>query len=755
MTEILTPANDGGGGGDRIVDEPASRALSSRFLAYALSTITSRALPDVRDGLKPVQRRILYAMRALKLDPTAGFKKCGKIVGDVMGNFHPHGDQAIYDALVRMAQDFAVRAPLVEPQGNFGNQDGDPPAAYRYTEARLTRAAEALLEGLDQGAVDFRLTYNEEDEEPVVLAAAFPNLLVNGATGIAVGMATNIPPHNPVEMIDAARALITDPTAELDALLALAPGPDLPTGGVIIEDKTAIRDAYATGRGGIRVRARWEKEDTGRGTWISVITEIPYQVQKSKLVERIAALMEAKKIPLVGDVRDESAEDVRLVIEPRSRTVDADMMMEALFRQCDLEVRFSLNLNVLDADGAPRVMTLPEVLRAFLDHKRETLQRRSRWRLDKIAARLDILAGLLVAYLNIDEVIRIIREEDEPKPVMMARFGLNDTQTEAVLNMRLRSLRKLEEMEIKAEETKLKDEQRDLQDLLKSDKRQWSRVDEELGAIRAAFAKDPTLGPGRTGVAQARARAPEVSAEAFVAREDITVVLSKLGWIRAAKGHLSDVSDLKFKEGDEAAFAVHTNTVAKLLLFASDGRVYTLACNGLPGGRGAGEPLRLHVDMGEGAHTVAMLRLEDKAKVILASASGRGFIASLGDLAAQKRAGRHVMTLDAGEEVTAVAPFAGDHIAVVGANRKLLVFPASEVPEMARGKGVRLQTYRGRGLDLLTLVDVMSFSAEEGFAWRDASGRRMALETWRDWLGKRAGAGKPVPKGFPKSGRFG
>lgn len=754
MSDVInTPPNSPENGG-RIVDEPAGRALSSRYLAYALSTITSRALPDVRDGLKPVQRRILYAMRELKLDPNSAFKKCAKIVGEVMGNYHPHGDQAIYDALVRLAQDFSMRATLVDGQGNFGTLDGDPPAAQRYTEARLTPAAMALLQGLNQGAVDFRPTYNEEDEEPVVLAADFPNLLVNGATGIAVGMATNIPTHHPIEMLDASRALIANPDTPIADLLAIAPGPELPTGGVIVEDAASIQAAYETGRGGIRLRAAWQKEDMGRGQWVAVVTQIPYQVQKGKLVERIAALMEAKKLPLIGDLRDESAEDVRLVIEPKSRSVDPDMMMESLFKQCDLEVRLSLNLNVLDADGAPRVMDLREALRAFLDHKRDTLCRRSRWRLGKIAERLDILAGRLIAHLNIDKVIKIIRTEDEPKPILMKRFSLSDIQAEDVLNMRLRQLRKLEEIEIRGEQSDLKTEQDDLQTLLNNDAKQWSRVDDEVLATRNLFAKDETLAIRRTSFAAPPAIAADVSAEAFVAREDITVVLSKLGWIRAAKGHLNDVAELKYKDGDEAAFAVQCTTVDKLILFASDGRAFTLGCEALPSGRGTGEPLRLHLDMAEGTEPVGLRRLEPDAKVVLASAGGRGFIAPIADLAAQKRAGRHVMTLDEGEKLMVVTPAIGDHIAVVGTNRKLLIFDASDLPEMTRGKGVRLQTYRGRGLEALALADLIAFRAEDGFAWRDGAGRRISCETWRDFLGKRAGAGKPAPKGFPRNGKF-
>lgn len=759
MTDTLDPppgAPDGG----RIIDEPVEGALSQRYLAYALSTITARALPDVRDGLKPVQRRILYAMRALKLDPNGGFKKCAKIVGEVMGNYHPHGDQAIYDALARMAQDFSMRARLVDGQGNFGNIDGDPPAAMRYTEARLTPAAQALLQGLDEGAVDFRPTFDEQDEEPAVLAAAFPNLLVNGASGIAVGMATSIPPHNPLEMIDAARVLAATPDASLAQLLAVAPGPDAPTGGVLAETPETIAAAYETGRGGLRLRARWEREDYGRGQWRAVVTEIPYQLQKSKLVERMAALLEAKKLPLIGDIRDESAEDVRLVIEPKSRTVEADLMMESLFRQCDLETRLSFNLNVLDAQGAPRVMGLKACLRAFLDHKREVLQRRARWRLGKIADRLEILAGYLIAYLNIDEVIAIIRTDDHPKDRLMTRFGLSERQAEAVLNMRLRALRKLEEMEIRGEDARLREEQTALTALLADERAQWARVDDELGETRALFAKDPTLAARRTQFS-APPVATAVTMEALTPKEALTVVLSAKGWIRALRrvGPGDDSSDIKYKDGDGPAFVVQATTLDRLIVIASDGRAHTLAADKLPGGRGGGEPVRLHADLPEDAVPLALFVYDEAGRALLATRSGQGFLAPMAELVAHKRAGRQVVNLGPDDAVAVARAYeadaALDHVAVVGSHRKLLIFPAAELPTLGRGKGVRLQAYRGAALAPVTLADAMLFRSNEGFAWRDASGRRIACETWRDWLGKRAQAGKAAPKGFPRSGRFG
>jgi topoisomerase-4 subunit A len=730
----------------RIVEEPIEEALSTRYLAYALSTITQRALPDVRDGLKPVQRRILYAMRELKLDPTSGFRKCAKIVGDVMGNYHPHGDQAIYDALVRLAQDFSQRYPLVDGQGNFGNVDGDNAAAMRYTEARLTEAAEALLEGLDEDAVDFRPNFDGQEHEPVVLPAAYPNLLANGSTGIAVGMATSIPPHNAAELIDAARVLVKKPKTDVDALLEYVKGPDLPTGGVIVEAKESIREAYATGRGGFRVRARWHVEDLGRGMWQIVVTEIPYQVLKSKLIERIADLIENKKVPLLNDARDESAEDIRLVLEPKSRAVEPEMMMESLFRQCDLETRIPLNLNVLDRDGAPKVMSLKQALQAFLDHRRDVLQRKSRKRLEKIADRLEVLAGYLIAYLNLDEVIRIIREEDEPKPVLMKRFKLSDRQAEAILNMRLRSLRKLEEMEIKTENKKLKEEQKQLKELLADDMLQWKAIDGELAETRGLFDPKSELGRRRSDFGDAPST-DKLEIEAFVLREPITVLLSKKGWIRALKGRVEDLSDVKYKEGDGPAFSLFAETTDKLLMFASDGRVYTLAGDKLPGGRGHGEPIRLLIDMPEDHEPIALEVFKGGRKFLIASQSGRGFIAPEDELTATKRAGKQVLNLDPGEEAVVALPVEGDHVATIGENRKMLLFAAKEIPEMPRGKGVRLQAFKDGGL-----ADAVTFNKAEGFYWIDASGRRFTPDDWKDWLGKRAQAGRLAPRGFPRSG---
>jgi topoisomerase-4 subunit A len=739
--DILDPPGPG-----RIVDEPVEEALSTRYLAYALSTITQRALPDVRDGLKPVQRRILYAMRELKLDPKSGFKKCARIVGDVIGKYHPHGDTAAYDALVRLAQTFAQRYPLVDGQGNFGNVDGDNAAAYRYTEARLTEAAEALLQGLDQDAVDFRPTFDGTEQEPVVLPAAFPNLLANGSTGIAVGMATSIPPHNAAELIDAARLLVKRPKADVDALLELVKGPDLPTGGIIVEPKESIREAYETGRGGFRVRARWEVEDLGRGAWQVVVTEIPYQVVKGKLIERIADLIENRKVPLVEEAHDESAEDVRIVISPKARTVDADMMMESLFHQCDLEIRVPLNMNVIDAQGAPRVMSLRDVLRAFLDHRRACLLRRTQNRLEKIADRLEVLGGYLIAYLNIDEVIRIIREEDEPKPVLMKRFKLSERQTEAILNMRLRSLRRLEEFEIKTENKTLKEEQKTLKALLADEKAQWKEIDGELVEARKLFDPKTSLGRRRTDLGDAPST-ERVTIEALVHREPITVVLSKKGWIRALKGRVEDLSDLKYKEGDGPGFSVFAETTDKILMFGSDGRVYTLAGDKLPGGRGHGEPIRLQVDFPDDHAPIALHTFVGGRQFLLASEAGNGFLAPEDELIALKRAGKQVMNLGPGEEAVAAIPVEGDHVAVVGANRKLLLFPLNELPEMARGKGVRLQAYKDGGL-----ADVVTFNKKEGLYWIDASGRRFAPEDWKDWLGRRAQAGRLAPRGFPRSG---
>ena len=731
--------------GGRIVEEPIGEALAKRYLAYALSTITSRALPDVRDGLKPVHRRVLYAMRRLNLTADAAFRKSAKVVGDVMGDYHPHGDQAIYDAMVRLAQDFNSRYPLIDGQGNFGNIDGDNPAAMRYTESRLTKAAEALLEGIDEDAVDFRPSYDGSKEEPAVLPAAFPNLLANGASGIAVGMATNIPPHNAAELIDACTHLIDNSKATTDELLKIIPGPDFPTGGIVVEPSESIREAYETGRGGFRVRARWQTEDLGRGMWRVVVTEIPHLVQKSKLVEQLATLIEAKKAPLLADVRDESAEDIRLVLEPRSRTVEPEVMMESLFKLSALETRVSLNMNVLDAQGAPRVMSLKDVLRAFIDHRREVLQRRTTHRLEKIAARLDVLAGLLIVYLNLDEVIRIIRNEDEPKTKLIKRFKLNETQAEAILNTRLRQLRKLEEMEIRREDAALREEQKDLQGLLGDTRKQWRRVSAELKETRKLFGPGTSWGKRRTELGEAGEVAADIDVEAFVTREPITVVLSEKGWIRALKGHLTDLTELKFKEGDHAQHIVQCETTDKLLLFGADGRACTLDAHKLPGGRGHGEPIRLSIELGDIDEAVTLFAYEEGAKRLVAGHEGYGFVVNETEMLATKRSGKQVLN----GRAMAAAKVVGDQVAVIGQNRKLLIFPLSDLPEMARGKGVKLQNYHDGGLS-----DVKVFDKGEGLTWEDSAGRVRQVPEWSDYRGKRGQAGRLAPKGFSRSGRF-
>jgi topoisomerase IV subunit A len=729
--------------------EPFDEALSQRYLAYALSTITARALPDVRDGLKPVHRRILYAMRQMKLNPGGGFKKSAKVVGEVMGNFHPHGDQAIYDAMVRLVQDFSVRVPLVDGQGNFGNIDGDNAAAMRYTESRLTEAAQLLLDGIDDDTVDFRETYDGEGREPTVLPAAFPNLLANGASGIAVGMATSIPPQNVAELIDASLHLIKTPNARTQTLLSYVKGPDFPTGGVCVEDAASMEEAYATGRGGFRVRAKWETEDLGRGRYQIVITEIPYQVQKSKLIERIAELIQNKKLPAVGDVRDESAEDIRLILEPRSGNVDPAALMESVFKVTDLESRFSLNMNVLGADGAPRVMGLRDVLQAYLDHRKEVLVRRTRFRLEKIVRRLEILDGFLIAYLNLDEVIRIIRYEDEPKTELMKTFKLSDVQAEAILNMRLRSLRKLEEMAIKTEHKDLKVEQKALKALLKSGDAQWKKIADELRDVRKHFDPKSTLGRRRTEIADAP-KIEEIDLEILVEKEPITLVLSEKGWLRSMKGHIEDPKSIKYKDGDRQGFIVHAQTTDKLMLFATNGKFYMLDANALPGGRGHGEPIRLIVDMGNDDAVVTADIYQGDRKFLVASSSGHGFIVSEADCLSNTRKGKQVLNVPAGAEAAVCRIAAGDMIASVGDNKKFLVFPAADLPEMSRGKGVVLQKFQQGGLS-----DAKVFSKKDGLTWVDRSGRTQTVEDWKAYLGKRAQAGRIAPKGFPTSKKFG
>ncbi|MBG0507168.1 DNA topoisomerase IV subunit A [Agrobacterium sp. MOPV5] len=749
MGKNLVPPS---GGDDNIHPVDLKAALEERYLAYALSTIMHRALPDVRDGLKPVHRRIIHAMSEMGIRPNSAFKKCARIVGDVIGKFHPHGDQSVYDALVRLAQDFSQRYPIVDGQGNFGNIDGDGAAAYRYTEARMTEVAALLLEGIGEDAVDFRATYNEEDEEPVVLPGAFPNLLANGASGIAVGMATSIPPHNAHELCDAALHLIKHPDATVEKLVEFIPGPDLPTGGVIVESRENILDAYKTGRGGFRVRAKWETEDLGRGGYQIVITEIPFQVQKSRLIEKIAELLIARKLPLLEDIRDESAEDVRIVLVPKSRTVDATLLMESLFRLSDLESRLPLNMNVLSLGKVPKVMALNEVLSEWLAHRKDVLVRRSRHRLAAIDRRLEILGGLLVAYLNLDEVIRIIREEDEPKQVMMTKWSLTDNQAEAILNMRLRNLRKLEEFEIRKEFDELSSEKAEIEGLLASDDKQWQTVAWEIGEVKKKYAKATEIGRRRTQFADAPDADIEAIQQAMIEKEPVTIVISQKGWIRALKGHMSDTSSLTFKEGDGPKLAFPAQTTDKLLLLTTGGKAYTLGADKLPGGRGHGEPIRIMVDMENDQDILTAFVHDPSRKLLLVSTAGNGFIVPESEMVANTRKGKQIMNVSMPDEAKLAVPVTGDHVAVVGENRKLLAFPLSQVPEMSRGKGVRLQRYKDGGV-----VDVKCFALAEGLSWSDTAGRlfNKVGEELREWLADRATAGRTVPKGFPRSGKFG
>ncbi|MEM6683409.1 MAG: DNA topoisomerase IV subunit A [Pseudomonadota bacterium] len=733
-----------------IKDVSFTQSLSEKYLAYALSTIMSRSLPDVRDGLKPVHRRLLYAMRQLKLDPTSGYKKCARVVGDVIGKYHPHGDQSVYDALVRLAQDFSVRYPLVDGQGNFGNVDGDNAAAMRYTEARLTEFARILMDGLDEDAVDFRETYDGEDSEPVVFPGGFPNLLANGASGIAVGMATSIPPHNLAELCDALVALIDAPDLAHDALMQNVPGPDFPTGGMIVEPPESIAHAYETGRGSIRVRARWAKEDTGRGTYQIIVTEIPFQVAKSKLIEKIADLINAKKIPILADVRDESTEDVRIVLEPKSKNVDADVLMEGLFRLTELENRFSLNLNVLDAKRTPGVMSLRAALLAFISHQIEVLVRRSQFRLNRIEQRLEVLGGYLIAYLNLDEVIRIIREEDHPKQELIRAFALSDVQAEAILNMRLRSLRKLEEMELKREDKELRAERKDIKALLKDEGAQRARVADDIAALGERFGKTTDIGRRRTGFGTAPEGEP-LPMEAMIEREPITVVCSQKGWIRAMKGHGVAEADLKFKEGDGPKFMLPGYTTDKVLLFASDGRFFTLGADKLPGGRGHGEPLRLMIELDQGTEIVSMFVQEPELRLLLASTTGRGFVVDAQRVAASTRTGKQIMTLSGSARALVALKVDGDHIAVSIKNKKLLIFPLAELGELARGQGVQLIKAKDT-----VISDVKVFKLEDGLSWPMGgdSGRTRTQSELAMWLGKRAQAGKTPPRGFPSNGKM-
>ncbi|NNM71882.1 DNA topoisomerase IV subunit A [Enterovirga aerilata] len=727
-------------------------ALEERYLSYALSTIMHRALPDARDGLKPVHRRILHGMNLLRLGPNTPFRKSAKIVGDVMGSFHPHGNMAIYDALVRLAQDFSSRYPLVDGQGNFGNIDGDNAAADRYTEARLTDVARRLLEGIDEDAVDFRPNYDGTTEEPVVLPAAFPHLLANGAQGIAVGMATSIPPHNAAELCDAALYLISHPKATSTDLVNFVPGPDFPTGGIVVDKRDAIEEAYRTGRGSFRVRARWTKEDTGRGTWAAVVTEIPYGIPKARLIEKIAELVNERKLPLLADVRDESAEDIRIVLEPRARTVDPTVLMESLFRLTELEARIPLNVNVLSGGKVPKVLGLAECLREWIDHRREVLIRRSKHRLAAIDRRLEILRGLLIIYLDLDRVIKIIREEDEPKTELMRVFSLTEVQANAILDTRLRALRKLEEEGLRTELDQLTGEKGEIEELLGSEAKQWKTVAWEIRGIRKAYGPETPLGKRRTTFADAPDLGDIDFAEAMVEREPVTVIVSEKGWIRAMKGHVADLSTVQFKGDDRLKTSFFAETTSKILVMATNGKFYTLEASKLPGGRGFGDPIRLMADLDDGTDVVTAFAYRPGSKLLLVASDGRGFVASADDLVANTRKGRNVLGVDAAERAVVATEAAGDHVAIVGANRKLLVFPISQLPEMSRGKGVRLQRYKDGGVS-----DAKVFSLEKGLTWKDTSGRTWTVPAaeLRDWIGNRAEAGRLPPKGFPKTNTFG
>ena len=731
---------------EQIHDSKLADALSERYLAYAMSTIVSRSLPDVRDGLKPVHRRLLFAMRHLKLDPKSGFKKCARVVGDVIGKYHPHGDTAVYDAMVRLAQDFAVRYPLVEGQGNFGNIDGDRAAAMRYTEARLTDVALALMEGLDDNAVDFGPTYDGSEEEPLVMPAAFPNLLANGSSGIAVGMATNIPPHNVGEVCDALSYLIKHPDTDSAKLVDFVQGPDFPTGGLLIEDKATIQKAYETGRGALRVRAKWEKEELGHGQYQIVITEIPYGVPKADLIAKIAKLLLDKKLPLLADVRDESDENVRVVLEPKNRTVAPELLMEHMFQKTDLQSTFHLNMNVLDADSTPKVMSLKQVMQAFLNHRHTVLKRSSAFRLDKIKHRMELLQGFLIAYLNLDRVIEIIRGDDEPKPILMAEFKLSDVQAEAILNMKLRSLRKLEEMQIKTEFSTLDAEREQLEKLLADESLRWQAIAEEVSEMKKKFGARTELGKRKTIIASAPVTV-EVPLESLIEKEPITVVLSEKGWIRALKGHVS-VEDAKFKEGDGLSVWIHAQTTDKILLFATNGRFYTIMGDKIPGGRGFGEPVRLMIDLPENETILTMRVFDAQVPLLVASAKGKGFLVKAEDVVAQTRSGKIILNLGKDDTAKFCLPVTGDMVAIIGQNRKLLVFKTEEIPFMTRGQGVILQKYQGGGTS-----DIEFFKSEDGMPFAFGNGTRIERDLTA-WVGKRALVGKLPPVGFPRSNKF-
>ena len=733
---------------EKIKTVALAEELSSRYLSYAMSTIVSRSLPDVRDGLKPVHRRLMYAMRQLHLDPKSGFKKCARVVGDVIGKYHPHGDSSVYGAMCRLAQDFSVRYPLVDGQGNFGNIDGDSPAAMRYTEARLTEFAIALMEGLNEDAVDFRDTYDGEEQEPVVMPGTVPNLLCNGSNGIAVGMATNIPPHNLSEVCDALLLMIEKPDSTIESLVRKLKGPDFPTGGVIVDKFASVLDAYTTGKGNFRIRAKWQKEDLGMGQYQIVVTEIPYQVIKSKLIEKIAQLLLEKKVPLLNDVRDESAQDIRIVLEPKNRNVDANMLMEMLFKQTELEAKFNMNMNVLDSDGVPRVMSIAEVLREFLNHRINVLERRTKHRLQKIVSRLEILSGYLIAYLNLDEIIRIIREEDEPKAKLISTFTLSDVQAESILNMKLRNLRKLEEADIRKEFDDLTAEKNGLEALLSDENLRWQKVAEEIKIIKDKFGKKTALGRRRTEFAEVDVDNIDISIEALVEKEPVTVILSEKGWIRCMKGHVSLGEEFKFKDDDRLLLAIHAQTTDKIVLFDTSGKFFNINACDIPSGRGFGQPLRLMVDLGNNDNITDMFVFEPKTGYLIASNTGYGFIVDENHLIAQTRQGRKIMNLADGEKTMFCKKITGDMVATVGDNRKILVFKLEEIPTMARGRGVCLQKYKDGGLS-----DVQIFKEEDGFSYNRSGGISVEKDLMT-WLGHRAQVGKLAPFGFSKENKF-
>ncbi|MBT5187802.1 MAG: DNA topoisomerase IV subunit A [Kordiimonadaceae bacterium] len=736
---------------DTILNAPLGDTLGDRYLSYALSTIMSRSLPDVRDGLKPVHRRLLYAMRQLKLNPETGFKKCARVVGDVIGKYHPHGDQSVYDAMVRLSQEFAVRYPLVDGQGNFGNIDGDNAAAMRYTEARMTSVATALMEDIDKDTVTFRETYDGEEKEPTVMPANFPNLLANGAMGIAVGMATSIPPHNVDEICGALLHLIKTPNAGIAKLVDFIKGPDFPTGGTIVEPPESIIQSYTTGRGSFRMRAKWHVEEQSRGMYQIIVTEIPYQIQKSRLIEKIADLIYLKKLPILGDVLDESSEDIRIVIEPKNRTIEPEMLMESLYKLTDLESRFSLNMNVLEGGNMPRVMNLREVLQAFLDHRQDVLIRRSKYRLEKIDLRLEVLSGYIIAFLNLDEIIRIIREEDHVKKCLMDTFNLTENQAEAILNMRLRSLRKLEEMELKTEHAALEEEKTMLLSLLDNEELRWQTIAADIKGLKKKFGKSTELGKRRSEFAFAP-EAMVIPLEAMIEKEPVTIICSKKGWIRAMKGHMVIDDKIKYKEGDEENFAFHCQTTDKVLLFASNGRFYTMGADKLPGGRGHGEPVRLMIDLGNEEEIVSLSVYRPGSMLLVAAETGRGFLAESDKVIASTRNGKQVMNVEDGKNKAVLSRIIEedhDHIAIVGQNRKLLIFPVDQMPQMTRGRGAILQKYKGA-----TMGDVISFNSEQGLSWEMRGGKTRTETDLTGWIGKRGQVGRMPPHGFPSNNKF-